>query len=472
MGRPVTSSSRRGRYGSRPRIVSEIAYPPVPRVPLEPALERLFWRAGFGPSREDRARFKRLGLEAAIEHLLNPPRRNVLVGPEPVIEDGGAVRPLSPGREWGHDILWWLDRMVRTRAPLVERMTLNLHDHFATSNEGIPDQALAIRQNELLRRHALGSFRALAHGILHDPAMQWWQSILFSHRDAPNENFARELMELFTLGSGYTETDVREAARALTGFEFDWDNSDYTDPRAYRWSKEAWDSGSKRIFGTSGRFKPDDVVDLCLEHPAHPTFLCRKLWSYFAPAEPPESTLRMMVDAYLRSGLRLKPVLRVILRSAAFYSSLDEPDLVKPPVVYLAGALRATGTSVRTDAWVSLLFQMGQAPFYPPNVGGWNQNEAFLSVSSTKARFEAIAVLLEQRGFPDEDVPPGESPQAALADALRFAGHPWVADATRARLERFARETVPSGDDDLHTAAERRRVLRHLLLAGPDAQVH
>ncbi len=452
--------------------MSGVVYPPIPRVPLGQALERLFWRAGFGPSNEDRKRFKRLGLEAAIEHLLNPPRGGILSGPEPVIDDGGSVRALAPEREHGHDVLWWLDRMVRTRAPLVERMTLNLHDHFATSNQGVPSQALMIRQNELLRRHALGSFRSLARGMLHDFAMQWWQSLVFSHRDAPNENFARELMELFTLGSGYTESDVREAARALTGFEFDWQGGDYADPTRYRWNEEAWDPGVKRIFGQSGRFRPDDVIELCLKHPAHAAFLCRKLWGYFSPAEPPASTLRQLVAAYRSSGLRLKPVVRVILRSAAFYSNLDEPDLVKPPVVYLAGALRATRTFIRTDAWAWLLFQMGQAPFYPPNVGGWNQNEAFLSVSATKARFDAAAMLLWQHAFPDEDVPADESPEAALADALRFAGRPWMTEATRARLERFAREVAPSGNDDLHTAAERRRVLRHLLLAGPDAQVH
>jgi uncharacterized protein (DUF1800 family) len=179
-----------------------------------------------------------------------------------------------------------------------------------------------------------------------------------------------------------------------------------------------------------------------------------------------------MTQAYTRSGLELKPVLRVILRSPAFYASLDEPDLVKPPVVFLAGALRATGTFITTDAWGWLLCQLGQAPFYPPNVGGWDQNEAFLATASNKARFDAIAYLLEEHGFADGDVPPAESPEAALAEARRFAGEPWTTPATDERLARYAQETVLWGEDDTHTAAERRRVLRHLLLAGPDAQVH
>lgn len=454
-------------------MVGAIEYPPVPDVPLEQALERLFWRAGFGPSAADRKRFRRDGLGAAIEYLLKPPTRGVLRGPSPGVEDrNGTLRPLRPLEEYGHDVLWWLDRMVRTRAPLVERMTLNLHDHFATSNEGLADQRLSLRQNALLRRHALGDFGTLAHGILHDFAMQFWLNLIGSHRDAPNENFARELMELFTLGSGYTEADIREAARSLTGFEFDWDGEEYANPRRYSWSREAWDPGRKRVFGKSGRFRPDDVIDLCLRHPAHPPFFCRKLWGYFSPDEPPAGTLAQLTSAYTASGRKLVPALRVIFRSRAFYDNLDEPDLVKPPVVFLAGAMRATGTFVRSDAWVWLLFGMGQAPFYPPHVGGWDQNESFLSAAAYLSRSHAVAHLLEEHAFPDRDVPASETAAAALAGAKRFAGSPWTSPATDARLARLAAELGPGWDGDDHWAAERRRVLRHLLLAGPDAQVH
>ncbi len=453
-------------------MAETIEYPPVPDVPLEPALERLFWRAGFGPSDADRRRFRREGLGAAIEHLLKPPARRVLRGPQPGVGDGdGALRPLRPRDEYGDDVLWWLDRMVRTRAPLVERMTLNLHDHFATSNEGVAEQSLLLRQNALLRRHALGDFGQLAHGILHDFAMQFWLNLIGSHRDAPNENFARELMELFTLGSGYTEADIREAARALTGFEFDWDG-EYSDATRYTWNRDAWDPGPKRIFGRSGRFQPDDVIDLCLRHPAHPPFLCRKLWGYFSPAEPPAGTLAQMTAAYTASGRKLVPVLRVILRSRAFYENLGEPDLVKPPVVFLAGAMRATGTYVRSADWVWLLGGMGQVPFYPPNVGGWNQNEAFLSAAAYLSRSHAVAHVLDHHEFPDDSVPAGETATEALADAKRFAGAPWLSGASDSRLARLAAELGPQWDGDDHWLAERRRVLRHLVLAGPDAQVH
>jgi uncharacterized protein (DUF1800 family) len=277
------------------------------------------------------------------------------------------------------------------------------------------------------------------------------------------------------MGTGYTEDDIREASRALTGFEFRSDSysyGDYGDPARYVWNPDAWDPGVKNVFGKRGKYRPDAIVDLCLGQPEHSEFVCRSLWRYFSPDEPPGATLAEMKDAYLRSGRKLRPVLRVILRSAAFYANLDAPDLVKPPVVYLAGAMRATGTYVRSDVWVYLLFNMGQAPFYPPNVGGWDQNEAFLATASNKSRWETIAFLLESHPFPDEDVPPDEPAPTALHGARAFAGQPWTTSTTDERLERFARDTEPSDPDDTHTAAERRRVLRHLLLAGPDAQVH
>ena len=134
--------------------------------------------------------------------------------------------PLTPDEEWGHDHLWWLDRMVRSNRQLVERMTLNWHDWFATSRAGVDSSGLMLKQNELLRRNALGSFRKILIEITRDPAMLLWLSGSENTKWAPNENYAREMMELFTLGAnrGYSERDVREQARALTGFRNDWDD--------------------------------------------------------------------------------------------------------------------------------------------------------------------------------------------------------------------------------------------------------
>jgi hypothetical protein len=182
--------------------------------------ERLLWRAGFGPRKGEAAALAKLGLDGAVRSLTHP-KGEKWVGPAPRDDKG---RALAPADAWGHDHLWWLDRMVRTSRPLVERMTLVWHDWFATSLDGVGSQKLMLDQNRLLRRMSLGAFDKLLLEITKDPAMLLWLSGTQNTKWSPNENYARELMELFTLGAGqgYTERDVREQARALTGFDNDW----------------------------------------------------------------------------------------------------------------------------------------------------------------------------------------------------------------------------------------------------------
>ncbi|MDX6542230.1 MAG: hypothetical protein QOI71_3840, partial [Gaiellales bacterium] len=182
-------------------------------------IERLWWRGGFGPRPRD-LRDRRTHAELAHEFL--HPRGAQLEGPEARVKG----RRLDPLNVYGHDTLWWLDRMVRSRHPLAERMTLNWHDHWATSNSKVGDVKLMMRQHRTLRRYALGNFRTLSRALVRDGAMQIWLDLAGSTDHAPNENFAREFFELFTLGAnnGYTEKDVRESARALTGFTFDYES--------------------------------------------------------------------------------------------------------------------------------------------------------------------------------------------------------------------------------------------------------
>jgi uncharacterized protein (DUF1800 family) len=242
--------------------------------------ERLLWRAGFGPRKGEAEALSKLGLDGAVKALTNPGRES-FVGPAPKDEKG---RPLAPYDAWGHDHCWWLDRMVRTSRPLVERMTLVWHDWFATSNDGVDSQRLMLKQNQLFRDHGLGSFADLAQSVTKDPAMLLWLNGSDNSRRSPNENYARELMELFTLGAGrgYTESDVRQQARALTGFSNDW--KDGVGPVDFRYDPERHDTGVKTIFKKRGAFDWKDAVRLAVTHPAHPTFFVRKLWSYFVPS--------------------------------------------------------------------------------------------------------------------------------------------------------------------------------------------
>src|SRR6476646_1129556 len=222
--------------------------------------ERLLWRAGFGPRPGEAQKLARLGLEGAV-HKLTHPSREHFVGHKPHDEHG---RPLAPFDAWGQDHVWWLDRMVRTSRPLVERMTLIWHDWFATSNNGVGSQRLMLNQNQLFRDHGLGSFKELLLDVTKDTAMLLWLNGSDNSRWSPNENYAREMMELFTLGAGrgYTESDIRQQARALTGFRNDWRSG--VGNVNFRYDPKAHDNGVKTIFKHRGAFTWKDSVRLAV----------------------------------------------------------------------------------------------------------------------------------------------------------------------------------------------------------------
>lgn len=427
---------------------------------------RLYWRAGFGPTPADLKRLSTAGLGVAVQEMLAPPRGPELGPGKPPTVEG---KPLDPENEYGHDVLWWLDRAVRARHQLVERMTLNMHDHFATSNDQVGNTALMLAQYKTLRRHSTGRFRDLAQAMMRDGAMQLFLDLANSNKDSPNENFAREFFELFTLGvnNGYTERDIREAARALTGFTYDYDK------KAFAFDPEAHDPGKKRVLGRTGAFKPDDIVNIAIDHPNHAPYLCNKLWGYFSPEPCPKDALKRMVSAYRGSGTQLRPVLQVILTHPALYSSLDRPNQVKPPLVLVAGLLRQTGRPVEGTGWLDVLNRMGQQPFYPPNVSGWEQDEAWISTSTIQARFDAGSMLVDKT-VREGGVPSSQTPAQAIAAARAWAGEPWTSARTKAAMHRYAKAVVKGRtekDQAEHYFAERQRVLRHMLISGPDAQV-
>jgi uncharacterized protein (DUF1800 family) len=422
------------------------------------------WRAGFGGRPAQIDAMTRAGVPATVDALLHP-RGRALKG-RPARVDGA---PLDPINSYGHDVLWWLDRAVRGEHPLVERMTFNWHDHFATSNDGVGDTRLMLAQYWTLRRGALGRFSDLARAITRDRAMQLFLTLANSEKGSPNENFARELLELFTLGvnNGYTERDVREAARALTGFTFDYES------KRFGYDPDRHDDGVKRIMGRTGRFKPLDVVDIAIGHKAHAAFICSKLWSYFSPRPCPPNLLRTLARTYRAAGTDVKPVLREILTHKLFYAGLAEPDMVKSPFVYTAGLLRLTGTGVTDDSWTYRLDQMGQVPFHPPNVSGWEGGTAWLSTSSIRARFDAAGAVIDDT-IEDGSISAKQTPEQAIASAFAATGRPRIGARTANAMHRYAVQSVADKQDPWevkHYFPERQRVLRHLLLAGPDAQV-
>ncbi len=427
--------------------------------------ERLLWRAGFGPRPGEAARLAKLGLDEAVRSLVRPGPEK-LVGPEPK-EDRG--RPLAPVDAYGHDHLWWLDRMVRTSRPLVERMTLVWHDWFATSNAGVGSQRLMLQQNALLRRHALGSFRELLLALTVDPAMLLWLSGTENTRRSPNENYARELMELFTLGegNGYTERDVREQARALTGWRYTWRRG--AGAVDFRFDRERHDPGMKVIFGRRGTFDWRDACNLCLQHPRHPRFLVEKLWGAFVPVPPDEAT-RAELERLYRTDYRVRPVLEAILRHPALYTG---PRMVKPPAVYLAGLLRGLGRGVDTASWVWLGGMAGQRLFYPPDVAGWDDGR-WLDTATFRGRWAVANYALSPYSLSDRRGPTvPNDPEAIVAGALRVVGEPTIRPETRELLLRFARSSLAGARTGWKAKAYPPLVanaVRQLLVTSPDYQ--
>jgi uncharacterized protein (DUF1800 family) len=428
--------------------------------------ERLLWRAGFGPRKGEAEALAQLGLDGAVNALTNPSREN-FVGPAPKDEKS---RPLAPYDAWGHDHLWWLDRMVRTSRPLVERMTLVWHDWFATSGDGVDSQKLMLKQNQLFRDHGLGSFADLTLSVTKDPAMLLWLNGSDNSKWSPNENYGRELMELFTLGAGrgYTESDVRQQARALTGFNNDW--KDGAGPVNFRYEADRHDTGTKTIFKKRGAFTWKDSVQLVVSHPAHPSFFVRKLWSYFVPTAPDEATQRALERVYIGNGRRIKPVVAAILKHPALY---EGQRMVKSPAVYNAGLLRRLGRGIDTTSWVWLGEMSGQRLFEPPNVAGWDDSR-WLDTATWRGRWHIATYVLRPYALDPNKASQPFDAQALLDGALEFWNKPALSDQTRGALLSFAQAALA----DAGKASWKRKsysvmtqnALRQLIAVSPDMQ--
>jgi uncharacterized protein (DUF1800 family) len=428
--------------------------------------ERLLWRAGFGPRKGEADALAALGLEGAVDSLVNPGRER-LVGPAPHDEKGN---PLAPYDAWGHDHVWWLDRMVRTSRPLVERMALVWHDWFATSNDSVDSQRLMLNQNQLFRQRGLGSFHELLLDVTKDPAMLIWLNGSDNSKWSPNENYGREMMELFTLGAGrgYSEQDVRQNARALTGFRNDWKQG--LGSVNFRYDASYHDTGVKAIFGKRGAWRWQDSCRLCVTHADHPSFLVRKLWGYFVPTPPDAATQSALERTYTAGNRNLRPVVTAILEHPALY---DGPRMVKPPVVFNAGLLRMLGRSIDTTDWTWLDSMAGQQLFYPPNVGGWDDSR-WLDTATWRGRWWIATYVLQPFALDPSTASQPYDAQALLDGAVAFWNGVTLGDSTRNALLTFAQNAL---GDAARSSWKRKQypvlvqnALRHLIAVSPELQ--
>ncbi len=382
---------------------------PAQWTPLGAA--HLLNRAGFGGSPADIGALYALGVTAAVESLLGgnededlfPPP--ALTGPKELFEQVRLARTGDEEqkrqaqqiarRQQAEEVraarAWWLDRMRYTLFPLREKMTLFWHGHFATGVEKVRAANLIWQQNETLRANALGSFRSLAKEISRDPAMMRYLDLIQSDKAKPNENFARELMELFTLGEGvrYTEADIRESARAFTGYRID-------PPRgAFVFQKRQFDSSEKTFLGRTGPFDGDAVIDIILEQPECSSYIAKKIWRFLASDDPSPAVVQNLAAQFRASNYDIRGLLREIFLSEEFYAPKVVRSQVKSPVQWIVQTAKVLEAPLPSQpAMEASLSQLGQVLFAPPNVKGWEGGHAWISSSTLLFRYNLAGYIV------------------------------------------------------------------------------
>ena len=286
---------------------------------------------------------------------------------------------------------WWLQRMAKGPRPLQEKMTLFWHGHFATSMEKVRDAYLMWMQNDLFRQKGTGNWLELLTAVAKDPAMLIWLDQGQSRKDHPNENFAREVMELFTLGEGhYTEKDVTEAARAMTGWTYDRRSQEFFErPRIH-------DEGMKTVLGKTGNLNGDDVLALIVEQPQAARYITTKLWVFFAGQNPSDELVTALAEEFRKNKNDFKPLLKTMFRSREFYAESIIRNQVKSPVQWLIGSVRVLERDL-PGPFVSfaLTRNLGQDLFAPPNVKGWDGGLSWITTNNLLARYNEAALLVE-----------------------------------------------------------------------------
>jgi uncharacterized protein (DUF1800 family) len=364
-------------------------YAPTPGDPWDlRKVAHLHRRAGFGATRAELLRDLEAGPSASVALFFHAPQLST--------EAAEAIESLRRTASTSSNIdllkVCWLNRILHGPDPLREKLTLFWHGHFATSNKKVESVALMDGQNEMLRSRAFGKFAGLLEGIIADPAMLVWLDGGSSKKDKPNENFAREFLELFTLGAGnYTERDIREAARAFTGWSRQESRGGFRETPSFTRDPTQVDAGTKTFLGQTGEWGPADIVRIVLGRPGAATFLAQKLYRFFvSEASPPAAELIEPLAAVIKShDFAIGPVVEIILRSRHFYSPQAYRARIKSPVEHSAGLVRMLETpraALNPLALSAACDLQGQELFAPPNVGGWAAGAIWINSSTLLER--------------------------------------------------------------------------------------
>ena len=344
----------------------------------------LFRRAGFGATQAQLDAAASRSVTEVVDELLNTSEDAAFRDQMSTLA-GAALAGNST------DLLsaWWVYRLLSTPAQALEKITVFWHGHFATGADKVTDPALMLTQNQLLRTHAFGDFQQLVLEIARDPAMLIYLDSATNRKAHPNENFARELMELFCLGEGqYTENDIREMARCFTGWE--------VRRGEFRFNRYQHDSGAKNFLGDSGPFGGDEAVRIVLRQPSTAEFIVAKLLRFFVMDELPQQPglIDPLAQQFRDEGYQIRPLLRRILTSRLFFSRYSMGRKLKSPVELVAGLLRCLQGSTNTQELAEALRQLGQGLFYPPSVKGWDGGRTWINSSTLLGRSNLIRRLI------------------------------------------------------------------------------
>jgi uncharacterized protein (DUF1800 family) len=470
-------------------------------------MAHLLRRAGFGATRKELEAYAARGYEATVEELLNPPddpRRM----PDDLIrryhhEQSGLMGSINPGANW-------LYRMITTEAPLQEKMTLFWHRIFATSYPKITQGKVLIDQLRMFRRYGMGSFRTLLVELSKDPAMIVWLDNHQNHNGAINENYGRELLELFSMGVGnYTEQDIKECARAFTGWTLG--NTEYMALRARRdsiwpYGRIAWhfeyrpedhDDGVKTFLGETGRFNGEDIIDIICKQPATARFISRHMYHFFVADEPPvpqwpytqprdPEAIDALVKAYFDSSYNIRSMLRALFNSEFFRSEDCWYARVKSPAELVAGVLRLTEEFQRPrkqilDRNLQMVY-MGQQLTAPPTVEGWHEGAEWIDTGTLVERLNfasqqlgdvskpGVRAIIDRLSAADGG---SYTPEQLVDSCLDILGPLQVSEDTRSALVSYAArsgELKLRGATPGSEAEQRVAQLLQLIAATPEFQ--
>lgn len=434
----------------------------------------LLARTGFGGTPAEIQAFTALDRQSAVDQVLATTRTTPERKPPAWIDD----LPPSPHerrsmdqeekkmfrrqrREQGRDLkAWWFEEMVITPAPLTERLTLFWHNHFTSSLQKVKWPPLLYHQNLLFRQMGMGSFRDLLFAVAKDPAMILYLDTQTNRKDRPNENFARELFELFTLGEGqYTEQDIKEAARAFTAWKIDKRNG------AFRIARRQKDTGLKTVLGQSGHFTGDDILALALSQPATAPYLVTKFWREFISDRPVAEEVDRLARLFRNSGYQIAPMLRALLLSPHFWAPENRGVLIKSPVDLIVGTTRLFALPIsNTQMLPRLSGQLGQDVFDPPNVKGWPGGRQWITTTTLLDRWQILQRALRghemgghrMNGHQHKMKKSGKSSIVASGDPSWIQNAP-VEDLKVVLLPYPPVQPVPEEE-------ERRAIVRHLVL--------